>query len=110
MGEVDMDGSSYLINNVTVIDGTGGEPLRGGAVVVEDRRIQWVGSAAQAPSFEEARTIDGAGHTLLPGLINSHVHLCHNGVADLISQVRDDSITIATIRGVLNAEVALRAG
>jgi hypothetical protein len=36
-----MDTTAYLITNVTVIDGTGGEPLRGGAVVVEDKRITW---------------------------------------------------------------------
>jgi imidazolonepropionase-like amidohydrolase len=105
-----MDATAYLITNVTVIDGTGGEPLRGGAVVVEDKRITWVGPATQAPAFEPRSIVDGGGCTLLPGLINCHVHLCNDGVADLFQQVRDDSITIATIRGVLNAELTLRAG
>jgi imidazolonepropionase-like amidohydrolase len=105
-----MDATAYLITNVTVIDGTGGEPLRGGAVVVEGERITWVGPATLAPAFEPRSILDGGGCTLLPGLINCHVHLCNDGVADLFQQVRDDSITIATIRGVLNAELALRAG
>jgi imidazolonepropionase-like amidohydrolase len=105
-----MDATAYLITNVTVIDGTGGEPLRDGAVVVEDKRITWVGPAPLAPAFEARGILDGRGCTLLPGLINCHVHLCNDGVADLFQQVRDDSITIATIRGVLNAELTLRAG
>ena len=105
-----MDTTAYLITNVTVIDGTDGEPLRGGAVVVEDKRITWVGPATLAPAFEPRSILDGGGCTLLPGLINCHVHLCNDGVADLFQQVRDDSITIATIRGVLNAELTLRAG
>jgi len=105
-----MDTTAYLIKNVTIIDGTGSEPMRDGAVAVDGARITWVGPAAQAPTFEPTSTVDGRGATLLPGLINCHVHLCNDGVADLFQQVRDDSITIATIRGVLNAEIALRAG
>lgn len=105
-----MDASAYLITNVTVIDGHGGEPLQHGAVAVDGTRIQWVGPAALAPTFAPDKIRDGGGCTLLPGLINCHVHLCNDGVADLFQQVRDDSITIASIRGVINAEIALRAG
>ena len=105
-----MDLSSHLIRNVTVIDGTGAEPLRSGAVVVEGQRIAWVGPADQAPSFESSRVIDGRGQALLPGLINCHVHLCNDGAADLFQQVRSDSVPIATLRGAVNAELALDSG
>lgn len=105
-----MDRSPYLINNVTIIDGTGGEPLRDGAVVVDGERIAWAGPAAQAPAFNPNETVDGRACTLLPGLINCHVHLCNDGMADLFDQVRNDSITIASIRGILSLEKALHAG
>jgi imidazolonepropionase-like amidohydrolase len=105
-----MVATSYLIRHVTVIDGNGGAPLRDGAVAVDGQRIAWIGTSEQAPAFEPSRMVDGSGCTLLPGLINCHVHLCNDGVANLFEQVRNDSITIATIRGVLNAEITLRAG
>ena len=54
-----MDATAYLITNVTVIDGTGGEPLGGGAVVVADERITWVGPATLAPAFEPRGILDG---------------------------------------------------
>jgi imidazolonepropionase-like amidohydrolase len=105
-----MDISYHLIRGVTIIDGTGGEPIRDGAVAVEGERISWVGPADEAPSFERSRVIDGRGHTLLPGLINCHAHLCNDGAADLFQQVLHDSVPIATLRGAVNAEVALDSG
>jgi imidazolonepropionase-like amidohydrolase len=102
--------SAHLIRNVTVIDGSGGPPRRDAAVVVEGERIAWVGPVDKAPAFREAGVIDGSGYTLLPGLINCHTHLCNDGAADLFRQVRDDSVPIATIRGTLNARLALEAG
>lgn len=102
--------SSHLIRNVTIIDGLGGEPRLDWAVVVEGERIAWVGPAAQAPSFDANRVVDGTGHALLPGMINCHVHLCNDGAADLFAQVQSDTVPIATIRSVLNARLTLRAG
>jgi imidazolonepropionase-like amidohydrolase len=102
--------SVHLIRDVTVIDGLGGEPLRDAAVVVEGERIAWVGPAAHAPNVGEGRVVDGRGHTLLPGMINCHAHLCADGAADLFAQVVNDSVPIATIRAVLNARLALEAG
>jgi imidazolonepropionase-like amidohydrolase len=105
-----MTEGTHLIRNVTVIDGLGGEPRRDWAVAVEGGRIAWIGPAAQAPAFRPEAVIDGAGRSLLPGMINCHVHLCNDGAADLFGQVLNDTIPIATIRSVLNARLTLRAG
>ena len=102
--------SAALIRNVDLIDGLGGEPIRDWAVVVDGGRISWLGPSAHAPAFGDGLVVDGTGQTLLPGLINCHVHLCNDGAADLFSQVLNDSVSIATIRGVLNAKLALQAG
>jgi len=103
--------STYLIRDVTVIDGLGGDPLRDAAVVVEGDRIAWLGPAAHAPAIGDGRVVEGRrGHTLLPGMINCHAHLCNDGAADLFAQVVNDSVPIATIRAVLNAKLALEAG
>ncbi|HEY3684310.1 MAG TPA: amidohydrolase family protein [Streptosporangiaceae bacterium] len=61
------------LTNARLFDGTG-DPVRdGAAVLVEDGRIVRVGSAGDAVP-EGAVTVDLAGRTLLPGLINGHLH------------------------------------
>jgi imidazolonepropionase-like amidohydrolase len=71
----------YLITNVRILDATGREPFPG-AVRVEGNRItEVVASGATLPA-NGATVINGAGATLMPGLIESHAHL---GLADLSS-------------------------
>jgi len=102
--------TSHLIKNVTLIDGLGGDPRPDFAVAVEGERIAWIGPTAQAPAFNESAVIDGGGRSLLPGMINCHVHLCNDGAADLFAQVQNDSVPIASIRAVINARRTLEAG
>ncbi len=66
-----------VIRNVMVIDGKG-TPARGPMdVVVEGNRIGAVRGANARPDAyaKEAHVLDGTGMYLLPGLINSHIHL-----------------------------------
>jgi imidazolonepropionase-like amidohydrolase len=66
-----------VIRNVIVIDGKG-TPARGPMdVVVEGNRIASVRGANTRPDAykNESHVLDGSGMYLLPGLINSHVHL-----------------------------------
>lgn len=105
-----MSSPTYLIRDVTLVDGLGDEPVRDAAVVVDGDRIAWVGPAAQAPSLGDGRVLEGRGHSLVPGMINCHAHLCNDGAADLFAQVVNDTVPIATIRAVLNARLALEAG
>src|SRR6266487_395542 len=70
---------SYLITNARILDGTGREPFLG-AVRVEGNRITQVTPGAAAPAPDGATVINGAGATLMPGLIESHAHI---GLADL---------------------------
>ena len=67
--------SFLVLKNATLIDGTGADPVSNGTVVVEDDRIKEVlrGSPGRVPS--DAQTIDCRNQTLLPGLIDGHVHL-----------------------------------
>jgi imidazolonepropionase-like amidohydrolase len=91
----------------TLIDGTGAEPLSGRAVVVEGGRITAVVDASQAPRGER---VDLAGHTLLPGLINCHVHLCLGAEADPVRPLRDEPVSVTAIRALLRARETVEAG
>ncbi len=59
----------------TLIDGTGGTPINDAVVVIEGSRIQAVGTRGQVDYPEDARVIRTDGRTLIPGLIDAHVHL-----------------------------------
>lgn len=71
--------ASTLFTNARIVDGTAperGEPVN---VLVEGNTIREVGKAV---SSQKARTVDLKGRTLMPGLIDAHVHVVA-GVADL---------------------------
>ncbi len=63
--------NSFAIRNVRVFDGDKFIPRAN--VIVENGRIAAVGADAAIPPG--LPVIDGAGKTLLPGLIDSHVHV-----------------------------------
>ncbi|GAB4266281.1 MAG: amidohydrolase family protein [Candidatus Promineifilaceae bacterium] len=65
-----------LLHNGTIIDGTGSKPIANGAVLIKDNRIQQVGrkSDIRLPN-EDITMIDAKGGAILPGLIDTHVHL-----------------------------------
>ncbi len=59
---------------------TGAQTVPDGAVVVDDRTLAWVGAAAALPAeFASLPRTDYPGSTILPGLIDSHVHLGFDG-------------------------------
>lgn len=73
-----------LIHNGTLIDGNGGEPVTDAAVLIEDNIIRAVGRRQEIElPGAEATEIDAGGGTILPGFIDTHVHLMLEGI-DLI--------------------------
>src|SRR3989337_1343874 len=62
-----------VIQGGRLIDGNGGSPPHNGAVIIEGDRIKRVASG-KVDFPEEARVINAAGKTILPGLIDNHVH------------------------------------
>lgn len=99
-----------VIRNVTLFDGTGAGPVPGQALIVEGRRISWIGPDGQLPEGSAGVALDGQGGTIMPGMINCHVHLTNDGSPDLIGQVMGDSVTAAALRGYLNLQATLESG
>lgn len=64
-----------LIRNVTVIDGSGAPPVPAQDVLVSAGRIAAVGPTGRSGAPADAEQVDGSGKFLIPGLIDSHVHL-----------------------------------
>ena len=65
---------TLVIQNGTVIDGTGAPPILNGVVVVEGEKIVGVGSASDVEVLEGVTVVDAAGGTILPGIVNAHIH------------------------------------
>ncbi len=99
-----------VIRNVTLLDGTGAAAVPGQALIVEGRRISWIGPEAQLPEGSAGNAIDGQGGTIMPGMINCHVHLTNDGSPDLFGQVEGDSVTVSALRGYLNLQATLESG
>ena len=62
------------LTNVRVIDGTGAPALENRTIIIENGRITSVSPAAQARVPSGARTLDLAGHTIIPGFVGMHNH------------------------------------
>ncbi len=77
---------------------------RSEAVAVQNNRIVFVGSHAEAEAWRgpNTRVIDGAGRTLLPGFIDSHFHLLWGSIELRAAQLGDVR-SLDALRDVLRA-------
>jgi imidazolonepropionase-like amidohydrolase len=71
--------SARAIRGATLIDGTGRDPVRDATVLIEDGRIISAGQAGQVSVPDGTEIIDADGRTLLPGMIDCHVHIMSQG-------------------------------
>jgi imidazolonepropionase-like amidohydrolase len=102
-------GSSHAIvlHAARLLDIESGRILQPGEVLVQGERIVEAGSKVAHPA--DAEIIDLGDSTLLPGLIDAHVHLfLHPGAEDL--QTVEESVPQRTILAVLAARADLMAG
>jgi imidazolonepropionase-like amidohydrolase len=84
-----------------------GKVLQPGEILVEGERIQAVGTSVDHP--QGAQAIDLGDTTLLPGMIDAHVHLfLHPGAEDL--QTVEESVPWRTILAEQAAKADLMAG
>jgi imidazolonepropionase-like amidohydrolase len=91
-----------------VFDGASGEVMEDGAVVVEEGRIVSVMPAEDLPADTEVVNLGDA--TLLPGLVDAHVHLVWSASAEPHALVESESRALTALRCANNADLHLRAG
>jgi imidazolonepropionase-like amidohydrolase len=100
-----------VIDAGRLVDGTGAEPIEAARMIVEGGRIREVGPASQVRSLNgDADRIDFSAYTLMPGLLDGHVHLVFSALSTTLPDIlREDNPTIL-LRAVHNAQLALRVG
>jgi imidazolonepropionase-like amidohydrolase len=95
--------SRIIIKAGTVIDGTG-KVIRDTAVVIEGSRI------AQIQTAPGSVTYDLSTLTLLPGLIDTHVHIANHFGADGRAATQGEAPAQAILHAAENAHMTLMAG
>jgi imidazolonepropionase-like amidohydrolase len=71
--------NALVIRNVRIFDGV--RVIEANSVAVADGKIVSVGTDVAPPT--DAQVVDGSGDTLLPGLIDSHVHAWNRDVLEM---------------------------
>jgi imidazolonepropionase-like amidohydrolase len=98
---------AIVLHAARLLDIKTGRVLKPGEVLVEGERIVEAGSTVKHPAGAEI--IDLGDRTLMPGLIDAHVHLfLHPGAEDL--QTIQESVAQRTISATLAARADLMAG
>jgi imidazolonepropionase-like amidohydrolase len=93
-----------------LLDGTGASPVEAAALLIAGGRVAYAGPAAGLPEGAAgAPTLDFPGATLLPGLVDAHVHLVASGHPDLAAGL-PKSEAERTIAAVVNARRQLESG
>ena len=98
------------LKNARVVDGTGAPVQEQAGVLIEGDTIVQVGRLPAEPRREDAQVFDLGGRTVIPGLVEAHLHLSYNDVkaiADLDLNCPPEYSTLVSAR---NAELVLQCG
>ncbi len=101
-----------LLRADRLLEGTGGPPMERPALLLEGGRIAGVFEGEPPPGVVPpgTETLHLPGCTLLPGLIDAHVHLNLPGDGTLLEEVVRESDGVLVATATLNATRALAAG
>ena len=99
---------TIAIVGAILVDGTGAEPIRDAVVLVEGCEVVAAGRSASIDVPAEAKIIDAGGRTLLPGLIDAHVHIF--APEFVTAPPKGDPTAYAAAIAIRNLRCALQAG
>ncbi len=92
-----------------LIDGTGAAPVPSATILIDGNKIQQVGPAGLVQVPANATRIDVSGKTVMPGLIDAHLHLLGIKSMNQMTWLIDEP-HVRTIRAAVDAWRCLDAG
>lgn len=98
----------FVIRGGVLIDGTGADPIEDAAVAIENGTIVEVGRSAQV-SLANAEVIEARGRTIMPGMIDTHIHIGSDGNPNPMRRLKELNAFVA-IRSAVHAKALLEAG
>lgn len=98
------------IQDVTLIDGTGRDPVSGAVVIIKNNIIDEIGTSETVSIPNDAEIISGQGLSLLPGFIDAHFHLNNDQLPNLMlkrgtTSLRDPGAWIESYHGVMESDL-----
>lgn len=100
---------AIVFRNGNIIVGNG-KVIEQGTVAVHERDLVFVGPVKKFRPFKKDTVFDISGKTILPGLIDCHVHLCLDGSPDPMTSVAKESVPTITLKAAQHARLTLEAG
>ena len=102
-----------LLKNARIVDGLGNSYAKGW-LLIKNGKIHSLGVDDKPMPFDTQdkgrKIVDLIGMTLMPGLIDAHVHLTLDGSPDAIRQVETDSPFTVALKAAKHAKATLKAG
>jgi len=102
------NGKLIAIVGGTLLDGTGRDPIKN-ATVLFDESIITVGPSEDIKIPSKAQEINGAGMTIMPGLIDAHIHISGRRTRDRLRNMIESDL-LKAIRCVVDVNKALEMG
>jgi imidazolonepropionase-like amidohydrolase len=97
------------ITNIRIVDGLGSSYDKG-ALLIRGDRITAVGTVREVSITRNVRRVDGRGLTVLPGLIDCHVHLCLGGEPDVVDTIAKEVAQVSLLKAAEMARRTIDAG
>ena len=102
--------TTWAIKSGRLLDGTGQQVVSSGIVVVKEDRIVAAGSESEVTLSENIPVVDVGDRTMMPGLIDAHVHMLSTGGVSSGEESRAMNNHEALLQGAQNALMAIRSG
>jgi imidazolonepropionase-like amidohydrolase len=100
---------TLAIHRARLIDGTGAA-LDEATLLVRGSQIAAIGPSRTVTIPKGSTRIDGRGLTILPGLIDCHVHLCLGGEPDVVGTVESEPPSYTLLKSARHARMTIEAG
>ena len=100
---------AIAIHHVRLIDGTG-QAIEPATVIVRNSKIAAAGPSRTISIPRGAARINGRGLTVLPGLIDCHVHLCLGAEPDVVKAIENETTAETLLKAARSAQHTLEAG
>jgi imidazolonepropionase-like amidohydrolase len=102
-------GQHTLINADAMLDVTNGRLMQNVSVLIDNNQIIEIAKQGEIDSDKDTLIVDLKGQTLLPGVMDMHVHLTGDAEENFLAS-RGNSIPRQTVKAVKNANKTLMAG